>query len=106
MDSSGAAILSEGGSPRLQGLILANNSASQAGGAVHVTPGTDVLVLADCLFVGNNATHLGGALSIQQAPPPHCTLSFITIDSFNAPTVNPPFTMRVTRDCVTWALVV
>lgn len=67
VDGSGGGIRSLGGSPRLQGLILANNSASEAGGAIYIVPGAEALVISDCLFVGNNATHLGGALSIQQA---------------------------------------
>ena len=67
VDGSGGGIRSLGSSAQLQGLILANNSASQAGGAIYVMPGVETLVISDCLFVGNNATHLGGALSIQQA---------------------------------------
>lgn len=67
MDGSGGGIRSLGSSAQLQGLILVNNSASQAGGAIYVMPGAGTLLISDCLFAGNNATHLGGALSIQQA---------------------------------------
>ncbi len=67
--TSGAAIRVMGGAPQLRDLIFVNNSASQAGGAVYVQPGSgsSPLVIDGCSFVGNNATHLGGGLSIQQA---------------------------------------
>ena len=57
-----------GGYPRLQGLLLAQNAVSQAGGAVYIMPGvaTPPLVIDGCAFYGNNATHLGGALCIEQ----------------------------------------
>lgn len=69
LGSEGAGIRVQGGAPRLQGLILANNSATAAGGGVHIVPGIEPLTISDCVFVNNTAGHLGGGLSIQQARP-------------------------------------
>ena len=66
MGGSGAGVLVLGGAPRLQGLLLANNSAILAGGGLYIEPGSEPVVIEGCVFVSNTAGHLGGGLSVQQ----------------------------------------